>query len=449
MSISALKILKVLVLSAIVFLIATLFVTDQKAFLVSFIVLMVGLWTNNGLPLGVVALFPIILFPSTNILTTQSVTSNYANPIIFLFLGGFLVAIAVEKSDLHRWLAAKVLHLFPSSSAGIIYSLIFTAGLLSSVLSNTTTALLLLPVALFLTKDNRLKLRFALSIAYGSSIGGILTPIGTPPNLILLGFMQEQGLETINFMHWLMMTAPLVLLMSLLLGFVLSLGVDKKITESPLIMPDLNKNQKKVLGLIGSLIIVLLLNAPMGSYYSGLGFNETGILLTAGLLLFMPPFSILNWQDDIIKIPFQIIFLFGAGFAIANAFIETGMAKDIATQLTILVSLPVILFMLLLAALITFTTEVTSNTALISIMLPIVYEVAMASGLNPALFMMVATICASYAFMLPIATPPNAIVMSTGVVSIKTMALYGLILNLSGILIIVSIANVFWKNILL
>lgn len=424
------------------------FFTLPQSFLVASIVLMVTLWTNEGLPLAVVSLLPIVLFPSAHILSTKEVTANYANPIIYLFLGGFLLAIAVEKTGLHKWIANKMLALFPKSARGIIFALIITSGLLSSVLSNTTTTLLLLPIALFLTEISRLKLRFALAIAYGASIGGILTPIGTPPNLILLGLMQDMGLEPIAFVQWMWMVAPLVLAMFLVVGFILSLGLNGIDIEMDASVPVLNERQKKVLFVLFGLVLMLFVNAPIRPYYEGLGLSEAGILLSAGLLLFAPPFSILEWMEDKNNIPYRIMFLFGAGFAIADAFTQTGMAKEIATHLTSVATLPMVVFMLIVAAMVTFTTEVTSNTALISIMLPILYAVAMETGLDTRLFMMVATVCASYAFMLPIATPPNAIAMSTGVVNVKTMAAYGIIFNIIGILLIVAIAQLLWKSVL-
>ncbi len=424
------------------------FFTLQQSFLVACIVLMVTLWTNEGLPLAVVSLLPIVLFPSADILSTKAVTANYANPIIYLFLGGFLLAIAVEKTGLHKWIANKMLALFPKSARGIIFALIITSGLLSSVLSNTTTTLLLLPIALFLTDTVKLKLRFALAIAYGASIGGILTPIGTPPNLILLGLMQDMGLEPIAFVQWMWMVAPLVLAMFLVAGFILSLGLNDIHIEMDASIPPLSKRQKKVLFVLFGLILMLFINAPIRPYYEGLGLSEAGILLSAGLLLFAPPFSILDWMEDKNNIPYRIMFLFGAGFAIADAFTQTGMAKEIATHLISVATLPMVVFMLIVAAMVTFTTEVTSNTALISIMLPILYAVAVETGLDTRLFMMVATVCASYAFMLPIATPPNAIAMSTGVVNVKTMAAYGVIFNIVGILLVVTIAQLLWKNVL-
>lgn len=442
------KILLALLLAIISFGIMIIFFTQQQSLLVAIIVLMVTLWTNEGLPLAVVSLLPIVLFPASGILSTKVVTLNYANPIIYLFLGGFLLAIAVEKTGLHKWIANKMLNLFPKNARGIIFALIITSGLLSSVLSNTTTALLLLPIALFLTDDNTLKLRFALGIAYGASIGGILTPIGTPPNLILLGVMQELNLEPIAFMQWMWMVAPLVFTMFIFVGVVLGVGL-KGIKVAPdLSVPALTIDQKKVLGVLFSLIALLFLNAPIKPYYDGLGLSEAGILLSMGLLLFAPPLKILDWMEDKDNIPYRIMFLFGAGFAIASAFMATGMAKEIASHLVTLTSLPPILFMLIVATMVTFTTEVTSNTALISIMLPILYEVAVEAGLDIRLFLMVATICASYAFMLPIATPPNAIAMSSGVVNVKTMATFGVIFNVIGIALIVIIAQVLWVNVL-
>ena len=321
------KILLALFLGLIAFVAMITFFTLPQSLMVAAIVLMVTLWTNEGLPLAVVSLLPIVLFPAAGVLSTKEAAVNYANPIIYLFLGGFLIAIAVEKTGLHKIIANKMLGLFPSSARGIIFALIITSGLLSSVLSNTTTTLLLLPIALFLTEDVKLKMRLALGIAYGASIGGFLTPIGTPPNLILMGVMEELGMEAIPFIEWMYMVSPLVLIMFLVVGFVMSIGVKDIHIEVDLQTAPLNSDQKKVLYIIGGLIFMLLINAPIKPYYGGLGLSEPGILLTAGLLLFAPPFSILNWMEDKEKIPYLIIFLFGAGFAIAAAFTETGIAS--------------------------------------------------------------------------------------------------------------------------
>ena len=424
------------------------FVDSTKAALVALIAFLVTLWTNEGLPLAVVSLLPIVLFPAFGILSTKATALNYANPIIFLFLGGFFIAIAVEKSNLHLWIADKILALFPSTPRAMIFSLSLTSALLSSILSNTTTSLLLMSIALFITKDVSLKLRFALAIAYGASVGGILTPIGTPPNLILLGLMQEKGMELIPFFQWMWMVAPLSFMMLLAVSFILGIGAHQEHVERKEKMKPLDLAQKKVLFVLGGLIALLLVNAPIRPYWNGLGLSESGILLGAGLLLFVTPLGVLDWDEDKGNIPYRIMFLFGAGFSIAAAFMQTGLADEVASHLVAMTHLRPIFLLLAIAALITFTTEVTSNTALISIMLPVIYAVAQQTGINTTLFMMVATLCASYAFMLPIATPPNAIAMSSGVVDVKSMVRYGVVLNLVGIALIALIAEFFWKGVL-
>ncbi|MCD6191610.1 MAG: SLC13/DASS family transporter [Sulfurimonas sp.] len=431
-----------------VFVLSFAIFNPTQSALLGIIAFLVTLWTNEGLPLAVVSLLPIILFPSFDILTTKATTANYAHPIIYLFLGGFMLAIAVEKTNLHIFVADKILSFFPNTPRGMIFSLALTSGLLSSILSNTTTTLLLISIALFITEDIKLKLRFALAIAYGASVGGILTPIGTPPNLILLGIMNDKGLEAIPFLQWIWMVAPLSFVMIISVSLLLGLGVDNRPIHKEKKRDILDTSQKKVLYILGGLVLVLLINAPIKPYWSGLGLSEAGILLGTGLLLFMPPFNILDWTDDKAKIPYRIMFLFGAGFSIAKAFSGTGLADEVASYLISMTTLSPILLLFAVAFLITFTTEITSNTALISIMLPVIYSVAEQTGINTTLFMMVATLCASYAFMLPIATPPNAIAMSSGVVDVKSMIRYGAVLNLLGIFFIVIIAEFFWKGIL-
>ena len=438
-----------IVIALLIFAISMTIFNTTQASLLGLIAFLVTLWTNEGLPLAVVSLLPIVLFPAFDVLDTKATAMNYSNPIIFLFLGGFLLAIAVEKSKLHIWIADKILGFFPNTPRAMIFSLALTSALLSSILSNTTTTLLLMSIALFITEDVSLKMRFALAIAYGASVGGILTPIGTPPNLILLGVMEDKGMELIPFFQWMWMVAPLSFVMLLAVSTILSFGIHKAPIHRERHLEPLNINQKKILFLMGGLITLLLVNAPMKPYWNGLGLSESGILLGVGLLLFIAPFKILDWMEDKENIPYRIMFLFGAGFSIAKAFSATGLAEEVASYLIVMTELRPIFLLLVVAALITFTTEITSNTALISIMLPVIYSVAQQTGINATLFMMVATLCASYAFMLPIATPPNAIAMSSGVVDVKSMIRYGVVLNLVGIALIVFIAEFFWKGILL
>ena len=435
-----------IVLAVGVFFIANAFIGDfQKSALLGVITLLVAMWSSNALSMGVVSLLPIVLFPSLGILGTKATAINYANPIIFLFLGGFLLAIGVEKTKLHIYIAEKILNVFPNTPKGMIFSLTLTSGLLSSVLSNTTTTLLLISIAIFLTDNIALKMRFALAIAYGANIGGILTPIGTPPNLVLLGIMNEMNMQTIPFFTWILLTAPLVIVMIFFVGWLLSLGTANIVIKRKSQIFTLNLEQKKVLFLLLGLIALLLVNAKIHPYWDGLGLNESAILLASGLLLFMPPFNVLKWEDDFHKVPYAIIFLFGAGFSIAKGFAHTGLADEIANVLLSFTTMTPFLLLLAVATLITFATEITSNTALISIMLPVLYSVGQKSGMDTTLIMMVATVCASYAFMLPIATPPNAIAMSSQAVKMTDMIRYGIVLNIVGIFSIITIAYYYWR----
>ena len=427
------------------FLLANIIFNTQHSILIALISFFVVLWTNEGLPIGVVSLLPIVLFPAFGILDMKSATVNYSNTTIFLFMGGFMIAIATQKINLHKYISNKLLTIFPNTPRGMIFSLSFTAALLSSVLSNSTTALLLLPIAIFLTENIKFKARLALSIAYGCSIGGIITPIGTPPNLILMGFMQQNGLEPISFIKWMLLTGPLALVMLIIIPLILSVGLgdiklEKQIKSKEGLLPD----QKRLLLILLSLIVVLLVNSKIEPYYSGLGLNETAILLSYGLLMFVPKIGFIKWEDAK-NIPYEIIFLFGAGFTIAAAFSQTGLANEVANYMLSLTNLPVIFLIIMIASLITFTTEITSNTALISIALPIIYSLGKVADIDMTLILLVATICASYAFMLPIATPPNAIAMSSGAVKVKQMAQFGFVINIIAICMVTIVALVYWQ----
>lgn len=436
-----------ILLAFIGYYIGSVFFSPTHAALIACITLLVALWTNEALPLGIVSLLPLIMFPASGLLTTKEVAANYANPIVFLFLGGFMLAIATQKTGLHKVIAQKILNIFPATPRGIIYSMSLTSALLSAFLSNTTTALLLISIALFLTDNSALKVRLVLAVAYGASIGGIITPIGTPPNLILLGFMESQALPTIGFMQWMFMTFPLAIIMLLIIGYVLSHGVENTHIADLHDNHRITSEQKHLSWILIGMVVLLLANSPIKPYYNGLGLSEKGILLGSGLLMFLPGLDFLSWKDTK-KIPYEIIFLFGAGFSIATAFLQTGFATEIANLLTTFSNLDTFYLILIIAAFVTFSTEITSNTALVSMILPVIYTLAVDTGLNHQLLLMVSTICASYAFMLPIATPPNAIAMSKGVVRIRDMATHGFLFNLIGIALISVYAMLFWRNVL-
>ena len=417
--------------------------------LVAIIILLVVLWTNEGLPLGVVALLPLILFPSSGVQELKQVAGNYANPVIFLFLGGFMLAIAVQKTGLHQFLAQTLLPKRAQTARSVIFALGLASALLSSLLSNTTTALLLLPVAIYLSEERIFQARFVLAVAYGASIGGILTPIGSPPNLILLGFLESQNLASISFINWMFMTAPLVIVMLALMPWVLAIGLPSQHARFSIheARPVMNSQQRKLAWIIAALAVLLLLNSAIDPWYPGLGLDEKAIMLGFGLLLFLPGVSFLKWSDTR-SIPYEIIFLFGAGFSIANAVMDVGLAQEIASGLQTFSHLPAFVLIFMVAILITFSTEVTSNTALVSLALPIIYALGVMAQINSQLLLMVVTICGSYAFMLPIATPPNAIAMGSGALKVKEMVQLGMVLNIAGIVLTTVTAWFFWQSFL-
>lgn len=440
------KIVVALVVALGTFFLASTLFNPQQATLLGLVALLVTLWTNEALPLGVVSLLPLLLFSAFEIVELKALSQNYAKPIIFLFLGGFLLAIALQKLGLHRYLAIKLLAIFPKTPTGIIYALMFTSALLSSVLSNTTITLMLLPIALFLSENMKLKVRFLLATAYGASIGGIFTPIGTAPNMLLLGFLEEMSLKAPSFLEWMFLTAPVVGIMLLIVPLILSVGIkDEEIGYRHEQLEPLSSQQKKLFVILSSLVLLLVFNAPLKPYYEGFGLNEKMILLGFGLLLFLPSIDILEWKDSK-EIPYEIILLFGAGFSIASAFIQTGLAKDMATYLQHIGHLNLFLILFLISLFVSFSTEITSNTALTSIAIPVIYEFAKEASLPIELVLLVGATSASYAFMLPIATPPNAIVMSSRVIKIKQMAKIGFFINILGVVVLSSIALLFWRG---
>ena len=419
--------------------------TPQHSLLIGLVACMVALWTNEALPLGAVSLLPIILFPLFGILDVGAVTPNYSKSIIFLFLGGFMLAIALEKINLHKYFSAKLLSLFPKTPRGIIYALSITSALLSGILSNTTVTLMLMPIALFLSDNIRLKVRFLLGTAYGASIGGVLTPIGTPPNLILLGFLEEHDLPVLAFGEWMYMMTPVVGSMLLIIPWLLALGVENEsVTDVQQDIPELTSEQRRLYWIIGILAFILIANTFLKEI-AGFALDEKLVLLGFGLLMFVPRIGFLEWEDTR-NLPYEIIFLFGAGFSIAAAFTNTGLAAEIATKLSFISSIPLFWMFIVVALFVTFSTEVTSNTALTSMAIPIFYEFAKVMPQSEGtLLLMVATVAASYAFMLPIATPPNAIVMSSRVIHISEMANIGLKLNLIGVTVLSLIAYTLWR----
>jgi sodium-dependent dicarboxylate transporter 2/3/5 len=298
---------------------------------------------------------------------------------------------------------------------------------------------------MFITDKLKIKVRFLLAVAYGGSIGGVLTPIGTPPNLILLGFMDNIESVSISFIGWIFLTAPFVVIMLLIMPYILSWGLGSEKLEQSNEVILFDKSQRKVAYILGALALLLIFNSPIKPYYNGLGLNEYMILTSFGFLLFMPKIELLTW-DDVRSFPLEILFLFGAGFTIAMAFIETKLAIEVTNYLTHFSNLSLIMIFILVTVFVSFLTEVTSNTALTSIAIPIFFEFSKTLELNSTLIMLLATVSASCAFMLPIATPPNAIIMSSRIIKVKDMLSFGFVVHIIAISVLTLVAYFYWSN---
>ena len=418
----------------------------KVSILLAIIALLVTLWTNRALPMGVVSLLPIILFPSFEILDTKSATSNYANPIVYLFLGGFMIAAATEKIGLHRLIAKTFLSKFPKNPQGAIAALGFACVILGSALSNSTVALLLLPVAMSLSKEPFLRTRFLLAIAFAASISGITTPISSPPNLIFLGFLESLKMPAISFTTWIFMMLPLTLLMLLAMIKILAYKTkDYKLDLHEFDEVQLTSEHKRLLVFLGLLLFLLFINSPIRPFYSGLGLNENVILLAFGLLMFVPKLAFLTW-DDSKSIPYELIFLFGASFCIAMAFSQAELGGAFEKFFALFKDLPFIVFVFIACCCVIVATSLLSTTALIAIILPVV-NVATASFLDDThrlLVMLLVTICASFSFMIPISTPPNAIVFNQGGIKVADMVKFGFVLSVVGVGLITAFSVWYW-----
>ncbi len=417
--------------------------------------LMACYWVSEAIPIPATALMPIVLFPFLDIMPTQQVTLSYANHLIFLFMGGFLIAVTIEKWQLHKRIALRTILLVGTSANQIILGFMLATAFLSAWISNTATAMMMLTIGLAVIKqaqkdnsDLKNKSEFStalmLGIAYSASIGGVATLIGTPPNAILAGVIESNFDYTIGFAQWMAFGVPLSLSMLFICWFYLThIAFHAEFTELPggrqsiqkqlVELGPISNNEKKVLS------IVLLVAA--GWLIRGLvdipalaSVKDSSIAIAGALLLFMIPANfkkaeyLLDW-DTAKNIPWDIMILFGGGFALANGFASSGLTEWIANQLIALEGMNLTLIVFMIVLLVIFLTEITSNTATASLLLPVTGALAVALSIHPLLLMVAVAISASFAFMLPVATPPNAIVFSSRQITIPQMAKAGLWLN--------------------
>ena len=432
-------------------------------------------WVTEAVPIAVSALLPIVLFPLTGALDLGTTTAAYGHKYVFLYLGGFLLAIAIEKVNLHRRIALFIIASIGTRMRMIVLGFMVATAFLSMWISNTATSVMMLPIGLAIiaqyrdhpdTPENehtQFGKMLMLAIAYSASIGGIGTLIGTPPNLVLAGIVKELYGVEIGFLEWMLLALPFsILLLTLCWVYLTRFAVKLKADDFTGGVEEI-KRQREALGPIHrdekKVGIVFLLTAVAWISRSFLlspilpAIDDTIIALSAGIALFVIRGSngkgaILSW-DDSKRIPWGILILFGGGLAIAQGFKDTGLAQWFAEQLITLEFLPLIVMTLVLVASINFLTEITSNLATTAMILPVLAPLAAAMGVHPYIFMIGATLAASCAFMLPVATPPNAVVFGSGYVSMKDMIRAGLGLNLISILLITVwvfyLLPIFWN----
>lgn len=415
-------------------------------------------WCTEALPIPVTSLVPFVAFPLAGVLDHGQLALAYGDKFILLFMGGFMISRAAERWRAHLRIADAVIRVVGmSSDRRIIVGFMLASAFSSMWISNTATALIMLPVATAIIAERRGSERFAvallLAVAYGSSIGGITTLTGTAPNGVFASQYETLTGNTVDFVSWMRIGVPVCVLMLIACGVVLTFrikgggGVER---ES--LGPWTSAQARVLLVLGGTALLWITRKLPFdwggwSVWFDMPKAHDATIALLAVVALFLIPAGerdrhgrsqrLLDW-DTARNIPWGILLLFAGGLAIALAFSETGLAEVIGQAMTgVMGRVPTVVLIALICFVVTFTTEVTSNTATTTLLMPILGAAALASGVDPALFMIPATLSASCAFMLPVATPPNAIVFGgSSHITIPRMASYGVVLNLTGVVII-------------
>ena len=410
-------------------------------------------WIFEPVPIPVTSLLPLTIFQLSGVLTANEVGQSYGSPLILLLLGGFILSKTMERSGAHLRLALFMVNLFGNtSSKQLVLGFMVTAATLSMWISNTATTLMLLPVALAVAnqaKDKQLAVPLMLSIAFAASIGGIGTPIGTPPNLVFMQVYEQQFNKNIGFTEWMSWGIPVVLC----LIPVTWLWLTRKLSYSGgFDMPDVGKwsiIEKRVMTIFAVTASAWITRKePFGGWSSWLDLpaaNDASVALIAVILMFIIPAGyqsenrksekLLDWETAT-TIPWGILLLFGGGITLAKAFGVSGLSATLADHLTELSTLPILLMIFTICLGVTFLTETTSNTASTVLLMPVLAATAMGSNIEPRLLMIPAAISASCAFMMPVATAPNSIVYASGFFTTKIMAREGIVLNICGAIII-------------
>ncbi len=411
-------------------------------------------WIFEPVPIPFTSMLPLALFPLLGVLDAKQVGQAYGHWLILLLMGGFMISGAMAKSGAHRRIALQMLRLFGTTSAlRLVLGFMAASALLSMWISNTATTLMLLPVALAILEraQPQLAIPLLLGIAYAASVGGMGTPIGTPPNLIFMSVYSEQIGNEPTFIEWMGWGIPVVVVMVPLMALWLTRSL--KLTQ-PIELPLPGKWRPEEIRVMSVFSLTAILwitrTAPFGGWREWLqlpGANDASVAMLAVVVLAMINDGrggrLLDW-DTARKIPWGVLILFGGGICIASAFVESGLADLLAAKLGMLADVPVWLLLLGVCLSVTFLTEITSNTATASLLMPLLAATAVGAGIDPKLLMVPAAMSASCAFMLPVATAPNAIIYGSGRVTVARMAREGLVLNLIGALVISSFSYWFF-----
>lgn len=409
-------------------------------------------WIFEPIPIPATSILPIGILPLVGVLTPAQVGAAYGHPLVLLLLGGFVLSTAMAKSGAHRRVALNMVNLFGgSSSRRLVFGFMAASAVLSMWISNTATTLMLLPVAMAVlekSEDKALAVPLLLGIAYAANIGGIGTPIGTPPNLFFRTiYEQETGIE-IGFLTWMSWGVPVVLLFVPIIGFWLTRKLNYQGSIEMPTVQNWSVEEKRVFIVFAFTALAWITRTqPFGGWkvwFDLPSANDASVALIAVVVMFLVPNGkgekLLDWETAN-KIPWGMLLLFGGGIAIAQAFVASGLSAYLGDLLSGIAAWHIVLMILVICLSITFLTEMTSNTATTTLMMPILAAAALGAGIEPALLMVPAAMSASCAFMLPVATAPNTIMFSTGRFPIKTMVREGFVLNLVGAMVITLVCS--------
>ena len=409
-------------------------------------------WIFEPLPIPVTSLLPIAVFPISGVLTSEQVGASVGSPLIILLLGGFLLSRGMESTGAHHRIALSVVNLVGGHKPRrLVLGFMIAGALLSMWISNTASILMLMPVALAVLAScsdrNSLAAPLLLGLAWSCSIGGLGTPIGTPPNLILVQVYEENTAQTISFAQWMAWGMPVVLTLLPLAWWWVTRAVPRELDiQVPAVGP-WRSAERRVLVVFGLTAVAWITRAePFGGWQTWLGLSaasDASVALLAVVALFVVRDDqgepLIDWAKAS-QIPWGVLLLFGGGICLARAFVASGLSAQVGDALTAVAALPVFAMMLLLALAVTFLTEATSNTATTALLMPVLAAVALAVEIDPLWLMVPAAMSASCAFMLPVATAPNAVVFGSGELPIRRMVREGFALNLIGALLIATVA---------